>query len=105
MRAQGGLTAVWWEGPYYHPKEFGAGEVTASLIRQLRGAEPDPSNATLPLCNAAAALESGAALWPTQPAVAARCAAFIFFSVDWHPSQTGAWPKHLPEATSCLVAR
>lgn len=65
---------MWWEGPYYHPKEFGAQEVTADLIQQLRGAVDEPGSAA-PVCNAAAALKSGAALWPTAPAVAARCAA------------------------------
>lgn len=60
---QGELTAVWWEGPYFHPKEFVAAEVTPRLIEQLRVAAVEPgSNASV--CRAQDALKSAASLWP-----------------------------------------
>ncbi len=59
---QGLVTAVWWEGPYFHPKEFQEGEITPDLITDLRMAKPDR---VTPKCNAAAALASSSEVLPS----------------------------------------
>lgn len=60
--AQGQLTAVWWDGPYFHPKEFQVGEINADLVESLRMAKPDNMQ---PKCNAPAALLSAPTLLPS----------------------------------------
>ena len=56
------MTAVWWEGPYFHPKEFQEGEITSDLVDDLRMARPDMLT---PKCNAAAALASSSEVLPS----------------------------------------
>lgn len=56
------MTAVWWEGPYFHPKEFQEGEITSDLITDLRMAKLDR---VTPKCNAAAALASSNEVLPS----------------------------------------
>jgi hypothetical protein len=59
---QGTVTAVWWDGPYFHPREFKGADVTADLIDSMRVAKKQQSNALR--CNAAAALRSAKSLLP-----------------------------------------
>lgn len=52
---------MWWDGPYFHPREFRGEEVNGDLVTDLRGAKAD-NNA--PKCNAPAALSSARNLFP-----------------------------------------
>ncbi len=53
---------MWWDGPYFHPKEFSADDVSAGLVDDLRVAKPDNKD---PKCNAPAALSSAKKLFPS----------------------------------------
>ncbi len=57
---QGSATSVWWDGPYFHPKEFQTGEINIDLIDQLRGHDLTAAST----CDAPGALESSAILLP-----------------------------------------
>ena len=57
---QGSATSVWWDGPYFHPKEFQTGEINVELIDQLRGHDSTAAQT----CDAPGALESSAILLP-----------------------------------------
>ena len=57
---QGSATSVWWDGPYFHPKEFQTGEINIDLIDQLRGHDSSAAST----CDAPGALESSAILLP-----------------------------------------
>lgn len=57
---QGAATAVWWNGPYMHPKEFSTEEINVELIDQLRGYDPNAEWS----CNAPGALQASAILLP-----------------------------------------
>ena len=57
------MTATWWEGPYFHPKDFAAEEVSTKLIGQLRLALQEEGSKAGPMCSAAAALRSGAVMF------------------------------------------
>ena len=51
---------MWWDGPYFHPKQFTTEEISMQLIDQLRGYD---SNAEWS-CNAPGALQASAILLP-----------------------------------------
>ena len=57
---QGSATSVWWDGPYFHPKEFTTEEISMQLIDQLRNYDPNNEWS----CDAPGALQSSAILLP-----------------------------------------
>lgn len=72
------MTAVWWDGPYFHPKEFQGEEITDDLIDSMRVAKKAENNALK--CNAAAALESARKLLPVLPARRCICPQTVAFT-------------------------